>query len=178
MVRFSRLLPLAAAAALTLTACEAKFGNDADAGQENANGSAAGKAEDGRLSIHAPGFDMKINIPEGIRREAGIDDDSGIIYPNSTFSGMHVEGGRDGDSGNSDGEVELAFTSTDAPDVIARWYQDAARAPNFTVATANREGAAFVLAGATRDRDGNFRLRLTPRTGGGTEGRVILTDRN
>jgi len=174
---FGRLLPLAAIAALALTACEAKFGNDADAGHENSNGSATGKAEDGRLSIHAPGFDMKINIPEGIRREAGIDDDSGIIYPRSRFSGMHVEGGRDGDSGNSNGEVELAFTSSDSPDVIARWYQDAARAPDFTVATANRDGAAFVLAGTTNDHDGGFRLRLSPRQGGGTEGRVVLTDR-
>src|ERR1044072_8709484 len=85
------LLPLAAAA-LALTACEARVGNDAGPGGK---GAAGGKAEEGRLSIHAPGFDMKINIPEGIRREAGIDDDSGVIYPNSTLSGTHVEGGRD-----------------------------------------------------------------------------------
>lgn len=169
-----RLLPLAAAAAFALTACEARFGNDADAGHENDNGSAAGKAEEGRLSIHAPGFDMKINIPEGIRREAGIDDDSGIIYPRSTFSGMHVEGGHD--ESRSDGEVELAFTSADAPDLVARWYQDPARAPDFTVATANREGAAYAMAGTMTGDDGRFRLRLSPRQGGGTEGRVVLSD--
>lgn len=169
-----RLLPLAAAAALALTACEARFGNDADA--VPSNGSAEGKAEQGRLSIHAPGFDMKISIPEGIRREAGIDDDSGVIYPNSTLSGMHVEGGRD--DTRSDGQVELAFTSADAPDLIARWYQDSARASHFTVATANREGAAFVIAGTTRNHDGDFRVHLTPRQGGGTEARVLLSDRN
>lgn len=169
----ARLLPLAAAAALALTACEARFGNDAGPA---GNGSAAGKAEDGRLSIHAPGFDMKINIPEGIRREAGIDDDGGIIYPHSTFSGMHVEGGRD--DSRSDGEVELAFTSADAPDLVARWYRDPARAPDFTVATANREGPAFVIAGTTKDHNGNFRVRLSPRQSGGTEGRVVLTDRD
>ena len=168
-----RLLPLAAAAALALTACEARFGNDADPA---GNGSAQGKAEEGRLSIHAPGFDMKISIPEGIRREAGIDDDSGVIYPNSTLSGMHVEGGRD--DTRSDGQVELAFTSADAPDLIARWYQDPARAQHFAVATANREGPAFVIAGTTRDRDGDFRVHLTPRQGGGTEARVLLSDRN
>ncbi|HYN46719.1 MAG TPA: hypothetical protein VES64_08515 [Allosphingosinicella sp.] len=168
-----RLLPLAAAAALALTACEARFGNDADPA---GNGSARGKAEEGRLSIHAPGFDMKISIPEGIRREAGIDDDSGVIYPNSTLSGMHVEGGRD--DTRSDGQVELAFTSADAPDLIARWYQDPARARHFAVATANREGPAFVIAGTTRDRDGDFRVHLTPRQGGGTEARVLLSDRN
>jgi hypothetical protein len=169
-----RLLPLAAAAALALTACEARFGNDADAGREHDNGSAAGKAEEGRLSIHAPGFDMKINIPEGIRREANMEGDNDIIYPGSTFGGMHVEGGRD--DSRSDGEVELAFTSADPPDRIARWYQDPARAPAFRVATTTREGAAYVIAGTTRDDDGRFRVRLTPRQGGGTQARLILSD--
>ena len=168
---FVRLLA-AAAAGLALAACEARFGNDASPA---GNGSAEGKAEQGRLSIHAPGFDMKINIPEGIRREAGMEGDNDIIYPNSTFSGMHVEGGRD--ESRSDGEVELAFTSADAPDLVARWYRDPARAPEFTVATANREGAAFVIAGTT-DRDGRFRVRLTSRAGGGTEARLVLSDQN
>ena len=170
-----RLLPLAAAAALALAACEMRLGNDADAGNENRTATAAGKAEEGRLSIHAPGFDMKISIPEGVRREAGIDDDSGIIYPNSTFSGMHVEGGPD--EGRSDGEVELAFTSADSPEMIAGWYQDPARAPDFTVATTNREGAAFVIAGAITDDDGRFQVRLSPRQSGGTEARLVLSDR-
>lgn len=169
-----RLLPLAAAAALALAACEMRLGNDADADAENRSATAAGKAEEGRLSIHAPGFDMKISIPEGIRREAGIDDDSGIIYPNSTFSGMHVEGGSD--DSRSDGEVELAFTSVDAPDLIVRWYRDPARARDFSVATANREGAAHVIVGAMTDDDGRFQVRLSPRQGGGTEGRVVLSD--
>jgi len=170
----SRLLPLAAAAAFALAACEARFGNDADVGHESSNGSAEGKAEDGRLSIHAPGFDMKISIPEGIRRGANMEGDNDIIYPNSTFSGMHVEGGPD--DGSSDGEVELAFTSADSPDLVARWYQDPARAPEFTVATANREGPAFVIAGTTRDNDGRFQVRLSPRQSGGTEARLILSD--
>jgi len=151
------------------------MGNDAENVAGNAAAGAAGKAEEGRVSIHAPGFDLKINIPEGIRREADMEEDNDIIYPNSTFSGMHVEGGRD--DSRSDGEVELAFTSVDGPDLVARWYQDPARAPSFTVATVNREGQAYVIAGTTRDDDGNFRVRLSPRQGGGTEGRVVLSDR-
>lgn len=170
----SRSFMLAAVAALALAACEMRLGNDANQVETAGNGSAEGKAEEGRLSIHAPGFDMKINIPEGIRREAGIDDDSGILYPNSTFSGLHVEGGRDDQ--RSDGEVELAFTSADSPEVIARWYRDPARAPDFTVATAGREGSALVIAGTMTDDDGRFQLRLSPREGGGSDGRVVLSD--
>ena len=168
-----KLLPLAAAAALALPACEARFGNDAAPG----NGTAEGKAEEGRLSISAPGFEMKVNIPESLRREAGIDDDSGVIYPNSRFSGIHVEGGRGGEAGRHDGEVELRFASADSPDTVVRWYRDPARAADFTVSSAGREGAAFVIAGTTTDDDGQFRARLAPRPGGGTDGRVVLAER-
>jgi hypothetical protein len=167
----SRLLFPAALAALALTACEARFGNDAGPG---GNGSAENRAEEGQLSINAPGVEMKIDIPEGIRREARVDDDSGLIYPGATMSGIHVEGGRVEDK--SDGEVELRFNSADAPDAVARWYRDPARASDFTIASASREGPAYVFAGTKKDGDGRFRIRLAPRAGGGTDGRVLLSD--
>jgi hypothetical protein len=169
-----RLLPLAAtSAALMLTACDARFGNDVEPG---GNGSAENKAEEGQVSINAPGVQMKINIPEGLRHEASIHDESGLIYPGSTMSGMHVEGGREGEHGKSEGEVELRFASTDAPDVLAHWYQDPVRARDFTVGSAGRDGAAWVFAGTRKNGDGRFRLRLEPRQGGGTDGRVLLSD--
>ena len=172
-MKLSMLVPLTAAA-LALAACEARFGNDAkDAG----GGSAEGKAENGQLSISAPGFEMKLDIPESVQREAGIDDDSGLIYPNAQFSGIHVEGGRDGGHGRSDGEVELRFTSGDSPDVIARWYRDPARAPDFSVGSAGREGNDLVISGTGKEDHGQFRVRLSPRSGGGTDGRVVLSDR-
>jgi hypothetical protein len=168
----SRLLFPAAAAALALTACEARFGNDA----APTNGSAENKAEEGQVSINAPGVQMKIDIPESLRREMHMNDDSGLIYPAARMSGVHVEGGREQDK--SDGEVELRFNSTDAPDVVARWYQDPARAADFTIASATRDGAAYVFAGTKKDGDGRFRIHLTARAGGGTDGRVLLSDSN
>jgi predicted small secreted protein len=176
MMKALRLLPLAAsAAALALTACEARFGNDV---QPGGNGSAENKAQEGELSINAPGVQMKINIPEGLRHEASIHDDSGLVYPGSTMSGMHIEGAREGDRGKSDGEVELRFASNDGPEIVARWYQDPARARDFTIASATREGAAYVFAGTKKDGDGRFRIRLAPRQSGGTDGRVLLSDNN
>ena len=168
-MRKSALLPVASAAAIALCACEARIGNDA---VPEGNGSARNMAKEGEVSINAPGFQMKINIPEGLRREANIQDDSGVIYPGSTMAGIHVEGGRE--RGKADGEVELRFTATDPPDRVASWYRDPARAPDFTIATANREGAAFLFAGTTRDH-GRFRISLAPRAGGGTEGRALLS---
>jgi hypothetical protein len=169
-----RLLPLAAtSAALMLTACETRFGNDV---QPRGNASAENKAEEGEVSINAPGVQMKINIPEGLRHETSIHDDSGLVYPGSTMSGMHIEGGREGERGKSDGEVELRFASTDGPDVVAHWYQDPARARDFTIASAGREGAGYVFAGTKKDGDGRFRIHLAPRQGGGTDGRILLSD--
>ena len=172
-------LPLLAAtgAALALAACEARFGNDVEA---NGNGSAENKAVEGQVSINAPGVQMRINIPEGLRHEAAIHDDSGLVYPGSTMSGMDVEGARDArqGQGQSEGEVELRFASTDPPDKVARWYQDPARRSSFTLASSGREGAAYVFAGSKRDGGGRFRIHLAPRQGGGTDGRVLLTDGN
>jgi hypothetical protein len=169
------LLPLAATAALVLTACDARFGNDA---APAGNGSAENKAEEGQVSINAPGVQMKINIPEGLRHEAGIHDDHGLIYPGSTMSGMHIEGAHDGEQGKSEGQVELRFASTDGPDIVAHWYREPARARDFTVATTGRDGAAYVFAGTRTDGDGRFHVRLAPRPGGGTDGRVLLSDNN
>ena len=50
-----KLAFLLAGAAL-LPACEARIGNDAP--PVEANASAAGKAEEGRLTVSAPGFNM------------------------------------------------------------------------------------------------------------------------
>lgn len=159
-----------ATAALLIAACEARIGNDAT---EDGNASAAGKAEEGQLSIDAPGFEMKIDIPEGIQRQAGIDDNNGIIYPNSRFSGIHVEGGASG----SEGEVELRFTSADSPDMIGRWYRDPARAGHFSVSGTAREGDSTVISGTTREDGGQFRVSLAPAQGGGTDARILLSDR-
>jgi hypothetical protein len=166
----SRLL-FPVASALALAACDARFGNEAGPA---GNGSAENKAEEGQISISAPGVQMKINVPEGIRREMHMNDDSGLIYPGATMSGMHVEGGREHDQ--RDGEVELRFASDDPPDRVARWYQDPGRGGQFAIATASRDGPAYVFAGTRKDGNGRFRIRLTPRAGTGTDGRVLLSD--
>ncbi len=104
----SRLTPPVLAALCALGACEAAFDNEMPPA---GNGSAENKAEEGQISIAAPGVTMKIDVPEGIRREAGIDGDDGLIYPGSTMSGVPVESG--GGDGNPDGEVEVRFASSD-----------------------------------------------------------------
>ena len=170
----SKLALLAAGAAL-LTACEARIGNDAP--PVEANASAAGKAEEGRFTVSAPGFNMAIDIPEGLQDQAHMDGDNDLIYPGASFGGLHVQGGPEDRHGEHRGEVELRFTSGDALDRVVAWYRDPARADHFTIQSARREGDGVLIAGTgRRDRD-RFTLRLAPR-GGGTEGRLLLSDRD
>lgn len=170
----SKCVPAIAALTL-LTACEARFGNDA--GEVSVNATAAGRAEEGRLTVEAPGFNMQINIPEGIRTRAEMDDENGLIYPGSTFGGIHVQGGLEGPAGERDGEVELRFSTGDAADRVVAWYRDPARGEDIRIASAERQGNAFVISGTGRDGE-RFNLNITPRAGGGSEARMVLQDRN
>lgn len=168
----ARLIPAIAAIAL-LGACEARFGNDAAPVADNAT--AEGKAEQGRLTIEAPGFNLQLDIPESVMTRADMDGDNALIYPDSRFGGIHVQGNR---GGTDNGEVELRFSTGDEIGRVAAWYRDPARSGSFTIATDNAEGAGFVIAGTGR-RDGErFTLRIAPRQGGGTEARLLLSDTN
>jgi hypothetical protein len=169
----SKLLPVLTAAAM-LAACEARIGNDAAPVAENA--SAAGRAEEGRVTIEAPGFNMTVDIPEGIRAHAGMNDDSGLIYPGASFSGIHVQGRPERADGASDGEVELRFTTGDGIDRVVAWYRDPARGEDLSIQSALQDGDAFVIAGTGRREHDRFTLRVTPRPGGGSEGRLVLSD--
>jgi hypothetical protein len=165
---------MAAAAALALAGCEVNVGENAGAADEAGPVSAEGKAEAGRVTIKAPGFDMSVAIPEEVARRATADSRSGIIPPDARFSGVHVEGGRDGAAG---GAVELRFSSAEPPRAVAAWYRDAARAEHFSIASAEAEGQGMRLSGTTA-RDGDpFVVHLAPGEGGGTDGRVAITGR-
>ena len=119
-----KLVPAVVAIGL-LAACEARFGNDAGPVAENAT--AAGRAEEGRLTVEAPGFNLSIDIPDSIEAQAQVDD-NGLIYPGSAFGGMHVQGRPKGSGGHSDGEVEMRFTTGDPAERVVAWYRDPARA--------------------------------------------------
>lgn len=169
---------LAAGAALVLlSACEAKVGPAAGNQAETegaAAASAEGKAETGKFTLDTPGFDLSFNIPVNAAKS---DDDSRLLYPGSTVTGLFIAAGskpRDG----SDGEVELRFRSGDAPDRLAAWYRDAARADAFQIDSSGKEGSDIRLAGTEREDGQRFKVRLGPGAGGGTDGRLTVSSRD
>ena len=176
---FSKSSVLVAGFAL-LAACEGRIGTTSDREGGSAEGSeavpsASGKSETGKLSIKAPGFDMKISLPEGLADEANTEGE--LIYPGASLGGMHIEAGS-GKAGKRNSGVELRFTSSEPIDKVAAWYRDPARAGGFSTASTSREGEAIVIAGIQKSDGDPFNLRLSPAPAGGTEGRLTLTDRN
>lgn len=172
----TRKLLCALAAAALLGACEARFGNDA--GEVADNATAAGRAEEGRLTFEANGFNMSIDIPDFVDANARTDAHGGIIYPGSDLSGMHVQGRGESRDGHPRGEVELRFTHADAPERVAAWYRDPARAADLTVSSATRQGDAFLISGTVKEDNERFTLTIAPRAGGGSDTRLVLADSN
>lgn len=171
----SRLLG-AGAALVLLSGCEAKIGPAADNEAETkaaAPASAEGKAEEGKFTLDTPGFDFSFNIPVNA---AKIDDESRLLYPGSTVTGLFIAAGPKAPDG-SDGEVELRFRSGDPPDRVAAWYRDPARADDFRIDSGGREGAEIRLAGTEREDGQGFKVRLGP-SGRGTDGRLTVRSRD
>lgn len=177
MMRRSTLLAALSAAAL-LAACEARIGREdeaaADANEATPAASASGQAEEGQFSIDAPGFALKFDIPEGMTENAEVDSDSDVLYPDARVTGLHIQAlegtGRD--------SVELRFASSDAPQAIADWYRDPARAETLTVASVTQDAGAIVVQGTETDGGDPFTVRLGSGEGGGTDGRLILSDQD
>lgn len=166
------LLP-AAACLVLLSACEMRIGNDAPPVADNA--SAAGRAQDGRMTIEAPGFNLSVTVPEGMSGRSEVGNDSGLVYPGARVIGLHVQGGRDSGSRDRD-EVELRLASADAPDRILAWYRDPGRADRFTLTSTTQEGGATVLTGTGRRDNERFTLRISARDGGGSNMRLLIAD--
>lgn len=165
---------LSLAALALLAACEMKIGKDEEKAGAQPSTTAEGKSEDGSISIDAPGFDMKLNIPDALQAQVGADGD--VLYPGSKLAGLHVQA-NDG-SGAGDDSVELRFTTTDAPAKVAAWYRDPAQAKELAVTSAQQQGQGYRIAGTSKGDADPFTLTLAPAAGGGTEGRIVLQDRH
>jgi hypothetical protein len=166
------------AAAALLGACDAKTDRNA-AGNVSAEAevSAEGKSEEGKISVKAPGFDLKFSLPKGMVGEARVERDSKLLYPGAILRGMAIAAG-EGRGKGGDSEVEIGFSTPDPVDKVLAWYRDPARAEGFRLERAAQEGGDWRVTGVQK-RDGHrFKLRLSKRPGGGTDGRLAVRHRD
>ncbi|HEX6375891.1 MAG TPA: hypothetical protein VFZ91_09225 [Allosphingosinicella sp.] len=172
-----RLCTILAAAAF-LGACEAKIDSDeADNGAANAQVSAEGKAEEGKISVKAPGFDLKLSLPKGMAGEARVERDSKLLYPGAVLRGMAIVAGQGTGKGDNT-EVEIGFSTPEPVDAVAAWYRDPARAEGFRLERAARQGDGWLVTGVQKRDEHRFKLVLSPRPGGGTDGRLTVRHRD
>jgi hypothetical protein len=164
----------ALAAAALLFACD---GRDRADGAENAAAdgpvSAEGKAEEGKISLKMPGVDMTLSLPKGVADEARSGRDSKLLYPEATLRGMAIAAGPGSDK-SGDSEVEIRFSTPDPVDKVAAWYRDPARSAGFRLERAEKEGDSWRVNGVQKRDSHPFKLRLAPRAGGGTDGRLTV----
>jgi hypothetical protein len=161
----------ALAAALLLGACHKEKSEEEAEG--NAVVSAEGQAEEGRISVRAPGFNLTLDLPREVSRSVRTDRDSKIIYPNSSLLGMAVAAGKGGDEGG-DSEVEMRFRSSAPLDQVTAWYRDSARAADFRLERVAEESGATVVHGIKNSDRHPFKVRLVAASGGGTDGRLTI----
>jgi len=132
--------------------------------------SAEGQAQEGKISIKAPGLDLAISLPKELTGEARTGRDSKVLYPNATLAGMAIAAGETGKGGDTD--VEMRFKTADPPEQVAAWYRDPARRDGFRLTAESRDKGDFVFTGVQRRDRHPFQVRLGAGGGGGTEGRL------
>src|SRR3569833_3830334 len=124
----NRQLFALALVALSLSACDWITGRHEEDDQPgNEVASAEGKAEAGQDAEKAPGLDVTFTAPKALTRDVKVHNDITSLYPKASITGMYAAGGQDDDRT----EVEFRFVSVDAPERIAAWYRDPARAGLF-----------------------------------------------
>lgn len=171
-------LSTAFAATALLCACESKI--ESDRGRNGAGDSpisAEGKAEEGKISVKAPGFDLKFTLPKGMAAEARAERDSKLLYPGAVLRGMAVAAGQ-GEGQGGDSEVEIGFSTPQPVETVAAWYRDPARAEGFRLDRAAKQGEGWTMSGVQKRDRHRFKLRLSPRSGGGTDGRLTVRHRD
>jgi hypothetical protein len=150
--------------------------DDVNWGAPNSTVSAEGQAQEGKISVKAPGLDLAISLPKEMTGEAKVGRDSKVLYPNATLAGMAIAAGEGGKGGDT--EVEMRFRTADAPDRVAAWYRDPARGEGFRLTGETRENGDYVFTGVQRRDHHPFRVRLGAGRGGGTDGRLRVHHRD
>ena len=159
------------AATILLCACGTREDEDENV-QANQPVSAEGKAEEGKISIKAPGVDLAISVPKELTGDAKASKDSKILYPGAGLAGMAIAAGNGKQEGDTD--VEMRFMTADPLDKVVAWYRDPARADGFRLNQAVRDGDGIVITGIQNRDHHPFKVRLTRGRSGSTVGRLTV----
>lgn len=174
---------LLASAALLAAGCSVKTHDNGQDGASITIGK--GGDDDGgnhSVSINAPGFSAKMNLPNLDLGSGTMQIDDMKIFPGTKIHGVDIAGDADkGDDGGDDGEesgkgqVEMGFTAPGGVDQVIAWYRDQARKTGWTIVTPTA-GNQFEATKPGDHGPARFALRVTP-TDTGSDGHFTITGR-
>ncbi|RVT92699.1 hypothetical protein [Sphingomonas crocodyli] len=153
-------LILIALPALALAGCEVKVGDKA----KDESGNVVVSTESG-VSIDAPGFKAKVDIPGIDISSADMDIDGMKLFPGSKVANVNVVG----KSGPGD-TVTMGYTAPGAPAAVATYYQNAAKEAGFTGVTLDG-----TTVNAIKD-DGDKVTITAAADGANTKGQILIVE--
>ncbi|MEO9131471.1 MAG: hypothetical protein ABI240_09705 [Sphingomonas sp.] len=156
-----RALATALVLTVTLSACDgSKDGTSISINSTDTDGNVVTHLDgnSGTVSINAPGFSGKINLPKVHLGSENFALNGVHLYPGSTISAMNVDAhsGSKDDDDDDEGTVRVSFASPASSATVRDWFQQKLRAAGFTVSAS---GAGLV--GTTNDKK-PFKLDLAP----------------
>jgi hypothetical protein len=156
----------------TILLCACGSDDDERTPPGNDQVSAEGKAQEGKISIKAPGVDLSITAPRELAGGLRAGRESKVIYPGSTLGGVAVAASESKGQGG-DTDVETRFLTSDPADKVLAWYRDPARRDSFRLTRVEKARDAYLITGSLIREDHPFRIRLSQRRAG-TEGRLLV----
>lgn len=143
------------------------IGNDADDGSGNH-----------AVSITAPGFSAKMNLPNLDLGTGTMQIEDMKIFPGTKIHGVDIAG----DAGKGDDEdasgrglVEMGFTAPGGVDQVIAWYRDQAQKTGWTIVTPTA-GNQFEATKPGEHGPTHFALRVAA-TASGSDGHFTVTGR-
>jgi hypothetical protein len=168
-----RPLLMAIPAAFLLTACSVHTHEDNGTSASitigntaNTSGTASTANGQQSVSINVPGFSANVNVPDlDIGTDTQIDDMP--MFPGTKVHGVDVVAhDGNGSSGDSKGDVDMAFSAPGNPTAVVNWYKDQAQKHGWNVVPPT--GANQFEA--TKQEDGRGPTRFTVQIAMGSGG--------
>lgn len=155
---------LAGLLALPLAACNGDVGNVQFSLNDTDGNSAS-------LSLDLPGLKGNLKLPDAKISSHDFDLNGVKLYPGSTIKHLNVNihGGVGNSDGETNGDVDVSFTSPATPDKVHSYFKDKLTAAGFTL-----HDAGMGLAGTT-DEGKPVMIDLSPAGADSTSGTIHIT---
>ncbi len=134
MIAHPLLVPIAGAA-LLLAGCSVRThddGKDSSASITIGNGGGDGASDTRSVSISAPGFSAKMDMPNLDLGSGSMQIEDMKVYPGTKIEGVQITG-KPGSGADGDGNVEMGFTTPAGVGEVIAWYRDQAQKTGWTI---------------------------------------------